>query len=151
MWNSWLIGPWSAVRGDDSREGEQDWHAGRDQCTEREDQDDQRDRDREDLGALKVIAALVVDGVGRGDIACLLDRDRGVNRLRGEDRLANGQSAHVAQGDHDERRVPVRETSRAPREQVGSARPRRGRRGGQCRWIAARNAGSEARSRLLWR
>ena len=53
--SSWLIGPSRPSVADDGGEREQQRHAGGDERAERDDQDQQRDRQREELGLLEVV------------------------------------------------------------------------------------------------
>ena len=66
---------------------EQQRDAGRHQRAERQYEDEQRDRKRELAGLAEVIAVRVLDALLRARVAELADREAGVGRLRGRDRV----------------------------------------------------------------
>jgi hypothetical protein len=93
------------------REG--DRNAGDQQTAERHDQDQERDRQRQLLGLLKVLALGVVVGLGEATVTGLRDHEARVCRLRGCRRRLDGRdlSADRVEGagdlERDERGVPV--------------------------------------------
>ena len=71
-----------ADRGEHRRQAEQHRDAGGQQRAERDDQDDQRDRDRQELGRLEVGGEAVVERLAGRRVAELLDAQRRVARRR---------------------------------------------------------------------
>ena len=72
--------PEQAERGGDRGQREHDRDDGGEDRAEREEQDEQRHRDREQLGAVEVAVDDAIARVARRDVAGLLDRHAGVRR-----------------------------------------------------------------------
>ncbi len=65
--------PEQPQRADDGGQPQQQRDAGRDERAEREQENDQRDRQRRELGLAEVVAEGLVEGAGRARLAELLD------------------------------------------------------------------------------